>query len=171
MINIFNTNIKSKYFLHDGLMWGNARYAKNIGLTYQCTGEPPPCSDFYDLKGCVVNGVVYGDTAMTSVKIISSEIPSQYNLYQNYPNPFNALTKITFDIPSNGFPIKTFGNDRVVLKIYDILGKEITTLVNEQLNPGTYEVTFYGTNLPSGIYFYRLTAGDFVVTKKLILLK
>jgi hypothetical protein len=101
---------------------------------------------------------------------ISSEIPSSYSLQQNYPNPFNPTTKIKFDIPS-GFPIGAFGNDNVVLKVFDILGKEITTLVNEQLAPGTYSVDFDGTNFPSGIYFYRLETSDFVQTNKMILLK
>jgi photosystem II stability/assembly factor-like uncharacterized protein len=98
-------------------------------------------------------------------------IPSKYYLYQNYPNPFNAGTKIKFEIP-NGFPIKTFGNvKQVVLTMYDITGREIQTLVNKELQPGIYEVTFDGTNLPSGIYFYQLKTGEFIETKKLILLK
>jgi hypothetical protein len=97
-------------------------------------------------------------------------IPEKFNLYQNYPNPFNPVTKIKFEIPS-GFPIGTFGNDNVVLKVYDILGKEIITLVNEKLSPGSYEVSFDGNNLSSGIYFYRLIAGDFIASKKMILIK
>jgi hypothetical protein len=100
-----------------------------------------------------------------------NSISDYYFLYQNYPNPFNPVTKIKFDIPKNGFPIKTFGNDRVMLKVYDILGKEIQTLVNEQLQPGTYEVTFDGSNLPSGVYFYKLTAGDYTETKKMLMIK
>ena len=63
------------------------------------------------------------------------------------------------------------GNDKVVLKVYDILGKEIETLVNEKLNPGTYEVTLNGTQYPSGVYFYRLQAGDYNETKKMLLIK
>ena len=63
------------------------------------------------------------------------------------------------------------GNDRVVLKVYDILGKEIETLVNEKLNPGTYEVTFNASQYPSGVYFYRLQAGGYNETKRMILLK
>jgi flagellar hook assembly protein FlgD len=77
------------------------------------------------------------------------------------------VTKIKFDIPSEGKSQKA----KVKLVIYDILGKEIRTLVNEQLQPGTYEVTFDGSNLPSGVYFYQLRAGEFVETKKLVLLK
>jgi hypothetical protein len=93
--------------------------------------------------------------------------PTDFKLEQNYPNPFNPNTKIKFDI-SGEVKRKTLD---VKLMIYDILGKEIQTLVNEQLNPGTYEVTFDGSNLPSGVYFYKLTSGEFTATKKLILLK
>ncbi len=72
---------------------------------------------------------------------ISSEIPDKFSLYQNYPNPFNPTTKIKFDV-GNGFPVKTSGNDKVVLKVFDVTGREVQTLVNEKLQPGTYEVYF-----------------------------
>jgi photosystem II stability/assembly factor-like uncharacterized protein len=101
-----------------------------------------------------------------SVQNISSEVPSSFLLYQNYPNPFNPTTKIRFEIP-----LRKGGEGVVSLKIYDITGREIQTLVNEKLNTGTYEVLFDGSNSASGIYFYRLNAGDFSQTKKLILLK
>jgi hypothetical protein len=103
------------------------------------------------------------------VQNISSEIPSGFSLYQNYPNPFNPMTKIKFDIPQS--VILSGAKNLVVLKVYDILGKEIQTLVNEQLQPGSYEVLFDGSNLSSGIYFYTLIAGDYKETKKLVLLK
>ena len=93
-----------------------------------------------------------------------SKIPSKYSLSQNYPNPFNPITKIKFDIAANSVG-QTF------LSVYDILGREIATLVNEQLQPGSYEVTFDGSNLPSGVYFYKLISGNFILTKKLVLLK
>ena len=109
-------------------------------------------------------------TNVTGISNNNQIIPDDFALYQNYPNPFNPETKIKFDIPDR-FPIGTFGNDKVVLKIYDILGKEIQTLVNESLQPGSYEVTFDGSNLPSGIYFYSLQTVGFTETKKLILLK
>ena len=104
------------------------------------------------------------------IKSNNSGIPEQYKLYQNYPNPFNPTTTIKFDI-SKGFPIGAFENDKVVLKVYDILGREIKTLVNEKLTPGSYEVIFNGSNLTSGIYFYKLMIGNFTDTKKMILIK
>jgi photosystem II stability/assembly factor-like uncharacterized protein len=95
-------------------------------------------------------------------------IPKGIRLYQNYPNPFNPTTKIKFDVPVDS---RIRGNDRVVLKVYDILGKDIETLVNEKLNPGTYEVTFNASQYPSGVYFYRLTSDGYNETKRMILLK
>jgi photosystem II stability/assembly factor-like uncharacterized protein len=117
------------------------------------------------------NGYIYKTTnGGVGIKQISEIVPRSYSLSQNYPNPFNPVTKIRFDLP-NRFPIKTFGNDRVVLKVYDILGKEIETLVNEQLAPGTYSVDFDSTNFPSGVYFYRIVAGDFISVKRMVLIK
>jgi len=107
----------------------------------------------------------------TFIKQISNIIPDRFYLHQNYPNPFNPVTKIKFEIPPFYPPLGKGGNGGVSLKIFDILGKEIQELVNEPLSPGTYEVTFDGSNLPSGIYFYQLQCGDFVETKKLVLLK
>jgi photosystem II stability/assembly factor-like uncharacterized protein len=126
------------------------------------------------------NGIILKTTngGVTSVKQISMEIPLVYFLMQNYPNPFNAVTKIKFDIAQHT-PYPLSRGETVTLKVFDILGKEIQTLVNEQLQPGMYEVTFDGSNLPSGIYFYQLRVGDsesspgqgFVETKRLVLLK
>jgi hypothetical protein len=100
----------------------------------------------------------------------NGNMPGDFLLEQNYPNPFNAETKIRYNIP-NRSPIGTFGDDRVVLKVYDIRGKEIAVLVNQKQNAGTYEVTFDGSNFPSGIYFYQLRVGTYSETKKMILLK
>jgi len=88
--------------------------------------------------------------------------PRKYQLFQNFPNPFNPITKINYQIPELSF---------VTLKVYDVLGSEIVTLVNEEKPIGSYEVKFDATNLPSGIYFYRIQAGSFVETKKMLLLK
>jgi photosystem II stability/assembly factor-like uncharacterized protein len=100
------------------------------------------------------------------------KIPQSYSLAQNYPNPFNPSTKIKFSIPQD---VKRKTRN-VILKVYDVLGNEIATLVNEEKSPGIYEVTFdVGTSrdlsLTSGVYFYRLQAGSFVTSKKMILLK
>ena len=96
------------------------------------------------------------------VQNISSEIPKEFSLYQNYPNPFNPFTVIRFQLSVAG---------NAALNIYDMLGRKVSTLVNEKLQPGTYEVTFDGSNLSSGIYFYQFKTDKFSETKKLILLK
>ena len=88
--------------------------------------------------------------------------PDEYILKQNFPNPFNPSTTIRFQIPELSF---------VTLKVYDILGNEISTLINEEKYSGSYEFKFNATDLPSGIYFYQLQAGDFVQTKKMTLIK
>jgi len=102
------------------------------------------------------------DTFTIGVKAISSEIPDRISLSQNFPNPFNPNTIIRFQIKDSRF---------VTLKIFDILGKEIETLVNEKQAPGTYEVNLDGSNYPSGVYYYKITAGDYSETKKMILIK
>ena len=89
-------------------------------------------------------------------------MPDKYNLSQNYPNPFNPTTKIDYQIPNSGL---------VILKVYDLLGKEVATLINEVKQAGNYTVTFNASSLPSGTYFYRLEVGDYMDVKKMILLK
>ena len=91
-----------------------------------------------------------------------SNIPDKFSLSQNYPNPFNPTTTINFSIPKSGF---------VTLKVYNVLGKEVASLVNEIKNAGSYAVDFSGSELTSGTYFYRIEAGDFTDVKKMILLK
>ncbi|NUM61135.1 MAG: T9SS type A sorting domain-containing protein, partial [Ignavibacteriaceae bacterium] len=88
---------------------------------------------------------------------------------QNYPNPFNPTTKIKFTIPASLNPSKV--GTLVQLKVFDILGKEIALLINEEKQSGTYEIEFDGSSLSSGVYLYRLTAGNFNETKKFVLLK
>ncbi len=102
------------------------------------------------------NGFIIG------INPISTEIPVKFNLYQNYPNPFNPVTKIKFDLPKS---------ESVKLIIYDALGREISTIINEKLNAGIYSVDWDATNYPSGVYFYQLTSGSYIETKKMVLVK
>ncbi len=109
---------------------------------------------------------------ITNLKSISTvedneDIPSEFELNQNYPNPFNPTTKIKFSIPSS----KNLSINLVQLKIYNVQGREIATLVNEEKPAGSYEVEFNGRDLASGIYFYQLRAGNFAETKTMALLK
>jgi len=100
-------------------------------------------------------------STLTPVENIENDINS-FKVSQNYPNPFNPTTKIRYSVPQSS---------NVMIKIFDILGNEIETLVDEEKSVGTYEITWYAEQLPSGIYFYRLQADSFVETKKMILMK
>jgi hypothetical protein len=118
------------------------------------------------------NGYVYAGTGngvwrrplseVTSVEEHSTTLPSSYFLSQNFPNPFNPSTIISYQLPISG---------NVILKVYDILGNEMATLVDEFKPAGKYETEFNAVSLPSGVYFYQLKAGEFITMKKMILLK
>jgi hypothetical protein len=94
-------------------------------------------------------------------------MPKVYALYQNYPNPFNPSTIVRYDIP-----VHKSGNSRTRLVLYDLLGREVATLVDSQNQmPGRYSIEFNAQRLASGVYFYRLQTGEFVQTKKFVLLR
>ncbi len=99
-----------------------------------------------------------------------NNLPKEFSLAQNYPNPFNPSTTITYTIPTSE-TLHAKSQQLVQLKIYDVLGREVATLVDKNQQPGYYEVIWNAENIPSGLYFYRLTAGDFTSVKKMILLK
>ena len=115
------------------------------------------------LKGCVIDDVAYGDTVFYHpVSVNEVKTFSTFTLFQNYPNPFNPATTIAYSIKNDGL---------VLLKVFDILGKEVAILVNENKPAGSYVVEFNASKLPSGIYLYKLISGNFTETKKLILMK
>jgi hypothetical protein len=99
---------------------------------------------------------------VTSAESGSAQIPAKYELRQNFPNPVNPTTTISFDIPTRSI---------VSLKIFDMLGREVSTLVYGEMQAGRYTRQWNAANLASGVYFYRLSAGSFVQTKKLLLVK
>ena len=115
---------------------------------------------WYYLKGCTISDTTYG--VLLSISEEHKEYPNSFLLTQNYPNPFNPSTKIQYSVNST---------QKVTLKVYDLLGREVATLVNEEKPAGTYELTWYAEGLPSGVYFYQLAAGNFIETKKMILIK
>ena len=138
-----------------------------------------PDLNIWFVCGGIGDKLIYKTTTggAIGIKTISNQVPDEFALYQNYPNPFNPVTKIKFALPAlplrqAGLPPSPQGEGlgvRVI--IYDILGREITTLVNEQLQPGTYEVEFDGTNYSSGVYFYTLITEYFNQTKRMMLIK
>jgi hypothetical protein len=122
----------------------------------------------YILAGTVDNSVWKRSlTEIIGINMISQIIPETYYLSQNYPNPFNPQTKIKFDIPAH----TKWQTSNVKLIIYDLLGREVVTLVNEELKPGMYEADWDGTNFSSGVYFYKIITEGFVETKKMVLMK
>jgi hypothetical protein len=106
------------------------------------------------------NWILKNNTIITEVEDISQ--PFSFSLEQNYPNPFNPSTTIEFSIPQNGF---------ITLKVFNVLGREVATLVNGQVEAGKHKVEFDASNLNSGVYFYKVESGSFADTKKMILLK
>jgi hypothetical protein len=107
---------------------------------------------------------VKGSYTYAPVTALNEDLSSinSYSLSNNYPNPFNPSTKITYSIPER---------ENVSLKVFDLLGSEVVELVKGEIETGTYDINFNASNLPSGVYFYRLQAGSFVQTRKMILLK
>jgi hypothetical protein len=99
---------------------------------------------------------------ISAVELPPAVLPAAFSLGQNYPNPFNPTTVISYQVPSAG---------SVKVAVYDLTGREAATLVNELKQPGTYDVVFDGRNLASGVYFYRMQAGGFAETRRLLLLK
>lgn len=99
---------------------------------------------------------------IVGIEQISTTVPKEFSLAQNYPNPFNPTTTITFSLPKEGY---------VEIKLFDVTGKEVATLVSDPYRAGTYSVEFDATKLASGVYFYKITTGDFTATKKMVLIK
>ena len=105
---------------------------------------------------------MYTFETVTSFASNASDVVKDFRLNQNYPNPWNPTTTISFQVPKTSF---------VTIKVFTITGKEVRTLVSREMNPGSYEVDFDGTTIPSGVYFYRMHAGDFTATRRMILVK
>jgi len=103
-----------------------------------------------------------GGGMISGISSLGNEIPEKFSLSQNYPNPFNPTTKINFDLKNSAF---------AMLRVYDINGREVRTLVSERLSPGSYSYDFNASELPSGVYYYQLQTGGFIETKKMMLLK
>jgi hypothetical protein len=116
----------------------------------------------------------YNEGTPDGIAMTPSELPTEYKLFQNYPNPFNPATTINYSVGTKA-PSSNNGNGWVsvstTLKIYDVMGREVTTLVNETQSPGNYSVQFDGSKLSSGMYFYVIKAGSYTATKKLVLMK
>ncbi|MDQ3020974.1 MAG: T9SS type A sorting domain-containing protein [Bacteroidota bacterium] len=149
-----------------GLNW-TPMTTSDLGIIYMDTKRIG--SNIYGYSISTLPGAFGGNLvlkvtdAIVGINQISELVPDGYNLSQNYPNPFNPITVIRYSLIENRF---------ATLKVYDMLGNEITTLVNEKQNAGTYEVDFDGSNFSSGVYFYKLLVdGNIIDTKRMVLLK
>lgn len=148
-----------------GETWFSDAYFNNVtGNITSISEMPRPARTFIALFNNTRMHIASEDSnfVVIGIRNISSEIPNGFSLSQNYPNPFN---------PSSKFKVQISKLSNVKVVVYDAAGKEVEVLVNEQLHPGTYEVDFNGSKYASGVYFYKLIAGDFVETKKMMLVK
>ncbi|MBS1552625.1 MAG: T9SS type A sorting domain-containing protein [Bacteroidetes bacterium] len=176
-LSLSNENIKTLSVLDQNIFIGtsdNMYLSTNDGTNWTSIYQGLPTST--TIRSIAYNshyvfvmlntGIVYrrplSDFGIIGIQTISSEVPEKFTLSQNYPNPFNPTTHINFSVPKYGL---------VKITIYDINGREISTLANEEMQPGSYKVDFDGSNLSSGIYYYTLTAEEFVETKKMMLVK
>jgi hypothetical protein len=164
-------SVKIELSITDGMDWLTIEESTPSDGVYDWIVEAPYTSWNCWMKISNVNDSTIYDISDTTFEIdmlpgvddsTDTIIPYKFTLFQNYPNPFNPSTKIKYEIPERSF---------VSINVYDLLGDEIATLVNEEKPAGTYEVEFDGTGLPSGIYFYKLSGDNFSDTRKMLLLK
>ncbi len=158
--SVFGIPTKQKEFGEDGLVFTYRTYSKYFGITQVITIEGT--SSTQDLVGCRINGVTYGDTLLTGVESVSSEVPESYSLGQNYPNPFNPRTVVSFSLPVDS---------KVSIKVYDVMGREVQTLVNERMQAGRYSVQWDAGAYPNGVYFYQMNTNGYRETMRMILIK
>jgi hypothetical protein len=169
-------SVKIELSLHNGLLWHTITESTASDGIYEWTVQAPQTSWDCRIKITDISNSSITDESDTTFVIdtfpsvedsTNSFVPAEFSLIQNYPNPFNPITTIKFQIPDQA----RNDNTAITLKIYDVLGNEIATLMNEEKPAGSYEVEFDGSSLPSGIYFYQIKAGSFVDTKKMVLIK
>jgi hypothetical protein len=156
---VFNTLTKYKYYEGDGFVSHKFSLAKGFGVISEQSSEAEVAHT--SIVGALINGAIYGDTTIVGIND-EEKLPNSFKLFQNYPNPFNPTTSIKYSVPSLQFTI---------IKVYDVLSNEVSTLVNEVKSAGEYEVEFDGSNLSSGIYFYQIKSGSFIQTNKMILVR
>lgn len=155
-VTIVNDNTGNTfYYIPPNVLQNNVRYFWRVNAT-NASGTGP-WSAVWNFR-----------TGLVGVKQIENEIPKEFKLYDNYPNPFNPTTKIKFDIPSIKTGLKPVSTK---LEVYDIVGRKVATLVDEQLQPGRYEIEWNADNYSSGVYFYRIVAGGHTDIKKMIVVK
>jgi len=140
----------------DTIELGREYLAAGFGLVFALIeGGSAPC-----LSGAIINGVHWGEPIVSVHE--TPNRPAEFSLHQNYPNPFNPLTTITFDLP---------GAAHVRLSVFDLLGRKLSTLLDEKREAGHHAIQFDGSRISSGVLFYRLEAGTYTQTRRMILLR
>lgn len=160
----FNLDKMARSYMTSGLGFSyySYRMAMDVGMVY-LNQSIEDRNNTEKLKGFVIDGKLTGDTVLVvGVNDLVNNIPAAFKLKQNYPNPFNPSTKISYSLSSSS---------RVTLDVFDVLGNKIASLVNEEKPAGVHEVNWNASQNSSGVYFYRIKAGSFVETKKMLLLK
>ncbi len=163
---LVNLNVDSAKFYMNGTMVHKWRWT--AGASGTAVPKKLSAADFFGATATdefYVDNFSYNPSAnwiITGINQVGNTVPVEYALSQNYPNPFNPTTKINFALPKSGL---------VTMKVYDILGKEVATLVNEVKNAGSYTVDFNASSLTSGVYFYKVSVNGFSEVKKMLLLK
>jgi len=138
-----------RYSLTEGIGIDTVSFGFDFGYAY------------IGLQGAIINGIVYGDTTILGVEE-EDFFPTKFSLSQNYPNPFNPSTTLEYQLPKRA---------HVTIKIFDVIGREVASLVNEERDAGTFKAIWNASKFSSGMYFARMVAGSFSITKKLLLLK
>jgi hypothetical protein len=167
--NILTFNTSGFYRFNPGtytlgtLRWSPSGPFSGAAMTFRIPPEVSPTL-VTDSTVFLVSGTSFGtlNPLPVGISAVSSEIPTEFKLYENYPNPFNPSTSIQYDIPANSF---------VKLVVYDITGKEVTTLVSENIVAGKYEAVWNGKEFASGVYFARLEAGSYKHIIKMLMVK
>jgi len=167
--NILTFNTSGFYAFSPGtyrlatIRWTKTPPLQNIVLKFRV---PPTASATVVYDSTVLlalnTGYTVTDPVIVSASNPGTEIPKDYSLYQNYPNPFNPKTNIKFDLPKSSY---------VTLKVYDVTGQQVDEMLSQTMEAGSYTVTWDASHLSSGVYFYKLTAGDYSETKRMVLLK
>jgi len=149
------------YWCHlGGQITGYVWLADHFGYShydYYGSNDVPLCT--WELTGCLISDTLYGQTNAVT---LNHKLPERIELFQNYPNPFNPSTSISFNLSSRSL---------VTLKVFDLLGKEVETIISKELSAGYYSQKWNASGIPSGVYFYQLQTQNYSITKKLILLK
>ncbi|HEY9164595.1 MAG TPA: T9SS type A sorting domain-containing protein [Candidatus Kryptonia bacterium] len=153
----YDANGNLTLYLHE--RWSGSSWTPSVGSGLFDHPYVDVNGNFFDYEGYEVT---FTYALITAVQPGKSNLPGSFSLEQNYPNPFNPTTTIKYQLAMNS---------NVTLKVYDVLGREVETLVNERQSAGSHNLTFNASNLPSGVYLYRLQAGTFTQVKKMILMK